>query len=61
MAHAHTSQYATPVTVTAKDFSEVWVECGPFSFRLTREEAAQLAADLLNAVEATPVEQEAAA
>jgi hypothetical protein len=54
MAHAHVSQYAEPIAVAVKS-GEIWAECGPFNFRLTREEAAQLAVDLLNAVEAAPV------
>jgi hypothetical protein len=49
MAHAHASTYAEQprVIVTLRD--EIHINCGPFSIRMEREEAAQLAADLLAA------------
>lgn len=59
MAHAHVSQYATPPIVELHD-DEIYIKVGPFSVRMQREEAAQLAADLLNAVEAAPVEAQQA-
>ncbi|MBW4049797.1 MAG: hypothetical protein HIU89_18320 [Proteobacteria bacterium] len=59
MAHAHVSKYATAVTVEDNK-GEIWIAVGDFLFRMEKEEAAQLAADLLNAAGVTPVDAEVA-
>ncbi len=60
MAHAHVSTYAQQLKVAVKMGDEIHIDCGPFSIRMEREEAAQLAVDLLNAVEAAPVDAQQA-
>lgn len=58
MAHAHASTYAQQMKVAVKTGDEIHIDCGPFSVRMTFEEAASLAANLLNAVGATPVAEQ---
>jgi len=52
MAHAHAITYADQPRVIVALGDEIHINCGPFSIRMEREEAVQLAADLLEASEA---------
>lgn len=52
MAHAHASTYADQPRVIVALGDEIHINCGPFCIRMEREEAVQLAADLLEASEA---------
>lgn len=66
MASISTYTYDKPITVRRSSFQcEAWqavkVELAAHTIRLSREEAAQLAVDLLNAAEATPVDVEVVA
>ena len=66
MASVSTSTYDKPIKVCkgsaqAEPWQAVQLSLGNYAIRLSCEEAAQLAVDLLNAAEAKPVDVEVAA
>ena len=66
MASPSIYSYDQPITVRrTSESAEAWqairVRIGDFSVSLSREEAAQLAADLLNVADAEPADAEQAA